>query len=243
MNFSTASPKFSFSSKVNVDALITMTGTADQSNFLDILQSACIPLVKNFLRRPTIMIGNSLKLSSTGMPITFYEPKALVEVSDTEIEVEGKSKLLDLVPTKKNSCDNADLRRLLTGVQKQIVGKVASQLQSQNNGLESILEKSLKHQGPSLMQPTPTKTQRDEEINQLKQMEMVESLRVARDSQRVAEVSRIEAEKRCVSLHEAAFAALQARALAAEKNTEFMQNRNKPEPSYVYGSRVCPAAQ
>ena len=73
------------------------------------------------------------------------------------------------------------------------------------------------------MQLTPTKTQRDEEINQLKQMEMVESLRVARDSQRLAEVSRIEAEKRCVSLHETAFAALQARAHAAERNTEFMQ--------------------
>ena len=222
MNFSTASSKFSFSSKVNVDALITMTGTADQSKFLAILQSACRPLVKNFLRRPTIMIGNSLKLSSTGKPITFYEPKALVEVSDTEIEVVGKSKLLDLVPTKKNSCDNADFRRLLTGVQKQIVGKVASQLQLQNNGLELLLEKNLKRQDPSLMQLTSIKTQRDEEIKS-KQMEMAESLRVARDSQRLAEVSRIEAEKRCVSLHETAFAALQARADAAERNTEFMQ--------------------
>ena len=220
MNFSTASSKFSSSSKGNVDALITMTGTADQSKFLAKLQSACRPLVEKFLRRPTVTIHNSLKLSNTGKPIAFYEPKVPVEVTDTEIEVVGKSKLLDLVPTKRNSCDN--FRRLLTGVQKQIVGKVASQLQLQNNGLELILEKSL-NQGPSLMQPTPTKTQRDEEINQLKQMEMVESLRVARDSQRLAEVSRIEAEKRCDSLHETAFAALQARAHAAERNTEFMQ--------------------
>ena len=220
MNFSTASSKFSSSSKGNVDALITMTGTADQSKFLAKLQSACRPLVEKFLRRPTVTIHNSLKLSNTGKPIAFYEPKVPVEVTDTEIEVVGKSKLLDLVPTKRNSCDN--FRRLLTGVQKQIVGKVASQLQSQNNGLELILEKSL-NQCPSLMQPTPTKTQRDEEINQLKQMEMVESLRVARDSQRLAEVSRIEAEKRCDSLHETAFAALQARAHAAERNTEFMQ--------------------
>ena len=116
MNFSTASSKFSSSSKVNVDALITMTGTADQSKFLAKLQSACRPLVEKFLRRPTVTIHNSLKLSNTGKPIAFYEPKVPVEVTDTEIEVVGKSKLLDLVPTKRNSCDN--FRRLLTGVKK-----------------------------------------------------------------------------------------------------------------------------
>ena len=84
------------------------------------------------------MIQNYLKLSITGKPISFYEQKVLVDVTDTEIEVVAKSKFLDPVPTKRNPNENPDFRRLLAGVQKKIVGKVASQLQSQNDDLELL---------------------------------------------------------------------------------------------------------
>ena len=138
MNISTSSSKLNLSSKANVDTLRTMTGMEDQNQFLDMLQSACKPLVEEFLCTPTVMIQNSLKLSITGKPISFYEQKVLVDVTDTEIEVVAKSKFFDPVPTKRNPHENPDFRRLLAGVQKKIVGKVASQLQSQNDELELL---------------------------------------------------------------------------------------------------------
>ena len=138
MNISTSSSKLNLSSKANVDTLRTMTGMEDQNQFLDMLQSACKPLVEGFLCTPTVMIQNSLKLSITGKPISSYEQKVLVDMTDTEIEVVAKSKFLDPAPTKRNPHENPDFRRLLAGVQKKIVGKVASQLQSQNDDLELL---------------------------------------------------------------------------------------------------------
>ena len=228
---STSSSKFNLSSTTNLGLLANMTGTTDQDQLLEDLKAGCEPLLQRFLKKPEVLESNSFKLSVTGSPVAFYSPKKAVNVSDTDIDVvelKESPKLLELTP---KICPS-NLRRLLNGVQKNIVGQMKSQIQSHNSDLESLVQKKMRQQFLSPTQQTSIKTKREDEQ---KHMEMIGTLernlteahksqQIALDSQRLAEANRLETEKRCADWQKACMAALTARAVAAERNTELIGN-------------------